>query len=237
MTDREDLRQLKKLAKSYARVRRIAHHEALDIIARQLDQPHWRALSVAWDKGWRLSSEQWIAVTHFSGAGLNSAVRPANVIDGPEKLKGTIDGHEYTLQSDLEVAMYGRGWCIVFEHSLSEQPKIERYDDLPDNPILDSSFREQALRIGEAAADQMRGEIAADWPRRSTKPDAKGRARHPLRKELSSTWYCLHCDAQSSATQMAANMWHCPKCSATPIDIFSEPFWAAPWPPGPSDDA
>jgi hypothetical protein len=24
---------------------------------------------------------------------------------------------------------------------------------------------------------------------------------------------------------MADNMWHCPKCSATPIDIFPEPFW------------
>jgi hypothetical protein len=43
MTERNDLRQLKTIAKHFTRMQRLAHHEALDLIARELGHPHWRA--------------------------------------------------------------------------------------------------------------------------------------------------------------------------------------------------
>jgi hypothetical protein len=145
------------------------------------------------------------------------------------KEQGSIDAHDYTTEIDFEVVMYGQGWAICVEQAPSEKPVIEIYDDSKDNPILDPAFVSKALKIAHAAAEELRARIASDWPRRSTKPDAKGRALHPLFRErgLSKEWHCLHCNAVSTGAQIAANMWHCPKCSATPIDIFAEPFWTA----------
>lgn len=31
----------------------------------------------------------------------------------------------------------------------------------------------------------------------------------------------------SLAGRMAANMWHCSECNATPIDVYDTPFWKA----------
>lgn len=49
----KQLQSLKTTAKRIARASRIAHHEALDLVARHLEQPHWNALTTAWDQGWR----------------------------------------------------------------------------------------------------------------------------------------------------------------------------------------
>lgn len=57
MTNHNELHSLRTTAKRVARARRIAHHEALDLIARKLQQPHWNALTAAWDKGWRPEPE------------------------------------------------------------------------------------------------------------------------------------------------------------------------------------
>jgi hypothetical protein len=138
---------------------------------------------------------------------------------------GSIDGHAYTPEIDFEVLMGGDGWAISLEHAPSEEPVIEVYDQGETNPILDPAFRLKALAICENAAERLRARIAADWPRRSTRPDADGQAQHPLFKGVANKWYCLHCDSESTGAQMAQNMWHCPKCSATPIDIFISPFW------------
>jgi hypothetical protein len=56
---------------------------------------------------------------------------------------------------------------------------------------------------------------------RSTHSDPDGTAVHPLFGGASAEWPCLHCDALSTGAEMAANMWHCPKCSATPIEYLS----------------
>ena len=143
------------------------------------------------------------------------------------KEQGYIDGHPYSLEIDFEVLMGGVGWAICLEHAPSEEPVIEVYDQSETNPILDPVFKSKALVICNNAAEKLRARIAADWPRRSTKPDRAGRTMHPLFRGISAEWFCLHCDTESSGEQMAANMWHCPKCSATPLDIHPTPFWRA----------
>lgn len=228
MTHRNDMQFLKTIAKRLARRNRIAHHTALDLIAHQLGQAHWNALTTAWAKGWRPE-----AAAHDEL--VNTKTEPhADVMGIPvlgiglgAKEHGAIDGHPYSLEIDFEVLMAGNGWCILLEHAPSESPVIEIYDRSDNNPILDPEFKAKALTICHEAADRLRARIAVDWPRRSTKPDQEGWAQHPLSKAVSSEWRCLHCDSAFSGAQMADNMWHCPKCNATPIDIFAKLSWKA----------
>lgn len=228
MTYRNDLQSLKTIAKRLARGKRIAHHEALDLIAVKLAQPHWNALTTAWERGWRPTPESVDALIE-SPTTPSPAVTAIPVLGTPfgEEEVLEIDGHPYSLEGDLEVVLAGRGWAICVHQAPSEEPSIEVYNRSDDNPALNPDFVAKALAIGNVAAERMRERIAADWPRRSTKPDAKGRTQHPLSDGggVSSRWYCLHCDAASSGAEMAGNMWHCPRCNATPIDIFGEPFW------------
>ena len=228
MTQYNDLQSLKTIAKRLARTSRIAHHKALDLVASQLGQPHWNALTAAWENGWRPET-----------ATLETLINPAKTTQSDVmaipilgiglgvKEQGVIDGHAYELEIDFEVLMAGKGWAICLEHAPSKEPTIEIYDRSENNPILDPAFRSKALAICDEAVERLRARIAADWPRRSTKPDADGNTQHPLSKGIASKWYCLHCDGAFTGSQMAENMWHCPRCSATPIDIFIEPFWKA----------
>jgi hypothetical protein len=229
MTPRNDLHTLKTIAKRMARAKRIAHHEALDLIARDLKQPHWNALSAAWDHGWRPEPEAVEALASGEKA-IDPDVMAIPVLgigQGVEE-HGIIDGHPYTLEIDFEVLMGEIGWwAILMEHAPSKPPLIEIYNQSADNPILDPQFREKALAICNDAAERLRARIAADWPRRSTMPDGDGNVQHPLSKGVAGKWYCLHCDGAFAGPQMAKNMWHCPTCSAAPIDIFIAAFWKA----------
>jgi len=227
MTLTNQRQTLKTIAKRFARTRRIAHHDALDLIASKLKQPHWNALTTAWNKGWRPKPE---AVEALASAehGVASDVMAIPILGIGQGVKehGHIDGHPYLLEIDFEVVMGEIGWwCILLEHAPSAKPTIEIYDQSKDNPILNPQFKAKALAICNEAVERLRGRIAADWPRRSTKPNADGQTQHPLSKDVASKWYCLHCDGAFTGSQMADNMWHCPKCSATPIDIFATPFW------------
>lgn len=228
MTLRNELQFLKISAKRIARARRIAHHEALDLIASQLGQPHWNGLVSTWENGWRpkLKAVEALATTEKSIDSDVMAIPILGIGCGVEK-HGYIDGHPYSLEIDFEVLMGGEGWAILLEHAPSEKPVIEIYDRRENNPILDPAFKSKALAICNAAIETLRARIAADWPRRSTKPDADGNVQHPLSKGVAPKWYCLHCDGSFTGSQMADNMWHCPKCSATPPDIFVTPFWKA----------
>ena len=228
MTNYNNLNSLKTIAKRLARRQRIAHHKALDVVADEFDFPHWKALTAAWEKGWRPDPTELDAFANASNAGYaDTSSRPPIGLGFATEEYGSTDGHAYIIEIDFEVVMHGQRWAICVGQAPSERPLIERYDDSKDNPILDPAFVSKALTIANTAAEKLRARIAADWPRRSTKPDGKGRVRHPLFGErgLSSEWHCLHCDAVSTGERIAANMWHCPKCSATPIDIFAEPFW------------
>ncbi len=223
------LQSLRTTAKRIARARRIPHHEALNLIAQHLDQPHWYALTAAWDKGWRPdpTDEDFLSTVAKTINDHVMSIPTLGIGQGVQE-NGSIDGHAYTLEIDFEVHMAQIGWWgILLEHAPSEQPQIELYNLSPANPMLDPVFRSRALTICHSAAERLRARIAVDWPRRSTKPDADGRAQHPLTKGVSNKWYCLHCDGASTGAQMASNMWHCPRCNATPLDIFAAPFWKA----------
>lgn len=228
MTLHKQLQSLRTTAKRIARARRIPHHEALDLVARHLKQPHWNALTTAWEKGWRPDSGDVdsLPTAEKTIDGDVMAIPVLGIGQGVEE-HGYIDGHPYSLEIDFEVLMRGAGWAICLEHAPSEKPVIEVYDKSEANPILDPVFVSKALVICNNAAERLRARIAADWPRRSTKPDADGQAQHPLFRGVASKWYCLHCDGESTGAQMADNMWHCPTCNATPIDIFISPFWKA----------
>jgi hypothetical protein len=225
MTLRNELQSLKLAAKRIARARRIPHHEALDLVANKLGQAHWYALAAAWDKGWRPEPEAVAFASAEEAISVDVMAIPVLGIGHGVEEQGHIDGHPYSLSIDFEVLMVGKGWTILMEHAPSEKPLIEIYDRSENNPIFSPGFESKALAICKDAVERLRARIATDWPRRSTKPDADGRAQHPLASGVASKWYCLHCDGAFPASQMADNMWHCPKCSATPIDIFEAPFW------------
>jgi hypothetical protein len=229
MTLRITLHTLKTTAKRIARARRIAHHTALDLVATRLHQPHWNELVGAWENGWRPESDALEDLASLVKT-IQTAVMAIPVLGIGQGVQeqGDIDGVPYTLEIDFEVLMGAVGkWAILVEHAPSKEPVIEVYDRSESNPILIPAFRSKALAICNEAADRLRARIASDWPRRSTKPDADGNTQHPLSKGVASKWYCLHCDGAFTGAQMADNLWHCPKCSATPIDIFIEPFWKA----------
>ncbi len=226
MTHRNDLKSLRTFAKRLARMKRIPLHESLDQIAGKLGQPHWNAFAIAWDKGWRPIDAAVNALISMDEACDPVMAIPILGIGQGVRECGHLDGHPYTLRIDFEVVLAEIGWWgILLEQAPSEKPLIEVYNPSDTNPIFDPVFKEKALAICYQAAERLRARIAADWPRRSTKPDADRQAEHPLSKGVSNRWYCLHCEAVSDGTQMAENMWHCPKCNATPIDIFAAPFW------------
>jgi len=235
MTQDRKLKELKTVAKKIARSKRIDHHEALNLVAKELGYSHWYALSVANKAGWFPGSEDMLKVTGILGQ-INPSTVPRND-DADETLEmfsdpggenqGLIGPHPYKIEVSMDdVYMSGLGWLIHVPEAPSKKPSFgvtdKRYKA---NPIHDPDFIIRALELANAKAEQVRARIASDWPRRSTKPDAQGRATHPINGGLSEKWYCLNCDEQSSAKALAANLWHCPSCSAAPIDVFSSPWW------------
>lgn len=223
MTIRNELVSLRIIAKRLARAMRLPLHHALDLIATGCGKPNWPALMRAWDGGWRPSKEQLDALSEPEDA----AAFTRRVFD-VEESEGTIAGAPYEIEIGFDyAAVFVKGsWSVYMDHAPSEAAKIEKY--VTPNPLDDDAFMAEVMKIANAAADRLREAICSDWPRRSTKPDAEGRAMHPLRSEISADWYCLHCDTRSTGAQMAANMWHCPECSATPIDMFASMWWKVP---------
>jgi len=226
MTQDHRMKELKTVAKKIARSKRIDHHEALDMVAQELGHSHWYALVAANKSGWHPEPDD-IAKT----ANLLKQINPDETVEmfgdpGGEN-QGLIGSHAYKIEVSMdEVYMSGCGWLVHVPEAPSRQPCVQVTDKrYKVNPIHDPEFVARALEIAYAKAEQVRARIASDWPRRSTKPDAEGRAVHPINGGLSDTWYCLHCDEASSAKAVAANLWHCPSCSASPIDVFSSAWW------------
>ncbi|WP_413708706.1 hypothetical protein [Rhizobium sp. Rhizsp82] len=91
--------------------------------------------------------------------------------------------------------------------------------------MFDADLLEEALSLGNNRMSQVRSKISSEWPRRSTRPDGDGKARHPLWDRDSDTWFCLHCDGKITGVQIAKNLWHCPECGAVPVDILDTAFW------------
>jgi hypothetical protein len=219
MTEHNELDTLRTFAKRLSRKHQIPHHNALDIIAKQQGHPHWNALIKAWDNGWRPAPWDLIDINEPSST-IESDVRG---FDKVKTIKGEIRGEPYTLSVYFdEVLIGGNGWGIHLGHAPSEPAKIETYTK--PNPLDDKAFFSEVLKIAMEAADGVREAIAQDWGAASMHPDKDGIAKHPLFGGMSAEWFCMHCDTRSTGVQMAANMWHCPKCSATPLDISSRLF-------------
>lgn len=235
MTDTIEIRRLKTLAKRYARANRIPQHQALDLIAGKLAFPNWFKLISARKQGWQIDSEQILGIEAFCMAPLPAATFLAG---DPEAMSrrfeyleqaehGTIGDHAYRLQEVLgDVLIAGEGWSIRVPENPNGTPIVETYTDPEANcPVLDPVFLQKALRLAKDRVCQVHAAISTDWPRRSTKPDLNGVVRHPLYHRESGLWYCLHCDGKISGTQIAENLWHCPACGASPLDIFETAFW------------
>ncbi|TWA13653.1 hypothetical protein FB005_12463 [Sinorhizobium medicae] len=167
------------------------------------------------------------AFSHVPGITLVASIpqpkdTPADYFSA-EEILGELDGHKFRLRVDFDgVIMEGRGWRIV----VPEAPSAGSENCVTDrriksNPILDEDFHDKALRVAQIRAEQVRARIASDWPRRSTVPDADGNVQHPLFESSSDRWFCFHCDQTFTGIQIAKNLWHCPACSASPIDIHA----------------
>lgn len=247
MTTTESLDFIKNLSKKLARSRRIKRFIALDVTAQQLGYPHWNALTAGYKKGWRPSSTQietlnglvdavnplrakvagaagWSAFSGVPGIMLiasRTLTRDKADPFSAEEILGELDGHKFRLRVDFDdVIMEGRGWRIVVPEAPSASPEISVTDRrVKSNPILEEDFHHKALRVAQIRTEQVRARIASDWPRRSTVPDAGGNVQHPLFGGVADKWFCFHCDQVFSGRQMAGNLWHCPACSASPIDI------------------
>ena len=144
-----------------------------------------------------------------------------------DEIDGTLDGYPFYLVGDeFSVAIGSQGWEIILDQPPSAKPEVRRLGGrVKSVAALDPSFVERAMQLLTIRARRMHAEIASQWARRSTMPDREGRALHPLGRGLAAEWHCLHCDGVHDGRTMAGNLWHCTDCGATPIDIFSEPFW------------
>ncbi|WP_287883058.1 hypothetical protein [Paracoccus sp. (in: a-proteobacteria)] len=232
MTTKNEIDTLKTLAKRYARASRIAQHEALNAMAVALDFSHWAQLAAKAKQGWLPNAEQLAkaeALVHQTHPGADekesfigkSCSRPVGEPIG----QGKIGDHAYRVfEAFGDIRMEGDGWRILVGEAQFSQPLVEiEKPHAGTSPVRKQAFLEAALVIADEEATKVRAGIASDWPRRSTKPDAEGVVLHPLFGGKSAEWYCLHCDGKITGAQLAENLWHCPSCGASPIDIFSEP--------------
>lgn len=226
MVDNQDeLSTLKLAARRFAKDMDISHSNALDVVAQICDFPSWPKLTKAHNKGWRPT---WLQVERAEC--LKEDIEAMKVPrDTSNDTEFDVRGHKCTVTEDfMDVVIWGERWSISLGHAPSEPANVEKFGPCA---IDDPEALAGAMKLLMEAADRMRDRIRADWKATSFTADEHGRMCHPLfEREPSADWYCLHCDRKHNATEMAANMWHCPKCSATPIDIFPTPFWKEPLP-------
>lgn len=235
MNNSNEIRKLKILAKRYARANRIALHQALDLVAVQLDFPHWNALMSASKTDWLPNPEDlakietFIRSTHptFQIREVDPDTMNLRFEDIEQDEEGKIGDHAYQLMDALDdVYISGEGWNIRIPEAPYSVPIVEiAKHGSSSNPINNPEFLQEALHIAKERSQQIRARISTDWPRRSTKPDAEGKVRHPLGRGESNEWFCLHCNGEITGPQIADNLWHCPACGASPIDIFVTAFW------------
>ena len=235
MTEAAEISRLKFLAKRHARATRVALHEAFNSIAVQLGYASWSQLVSANKSGWVPGPEQVASIeamvachvspADFKTGSADASARRWEYLEQAEQ--GQIRGHAYRLQLALDdVIIAGDGWSVAVPENPGARPTVRTSAEADDqSPVFDPGFLEEALSLANHRMAQVRGKISTDWPRRSTKPDGKGRSRHPLWDRDSDTWFCLHCNGKITGIQIAQNLWHCPACGASPVDIFDTAFW------------
>lgn len=137
MTDIVKLSELKFLAKKCARANRIALHEALDLVAGQLNFGHWNGLITASKSKWSPTAEDLAKVEDFlAKTQLPLEFRQANSQVLEQRFKsqfnaenGEIEGHCYRLSDAFgDVLMSGEGWSIhIPEAPLSYSPTLGQF--------------------------------------------------------------------------------------------------------------
>lgn len=233
MTQNDKLKNLKLLAKRYARATGQPQHAALDLVAARLDFPHWNALTGSAKGEWAPSEAQVATIkafveriTSYEGSTFD------HTFGGPDAVtRGEVRGYPYALKTMLgDVRMEGDGWRIILPENPSAAPRVEiDIKHAQNSPMNDRVLCEEAIGIAKELMQSVKARRFADWPRRATKPDAEGKVRHPfLEMEESNLWYCLQCNAEITGPQIAGTHWHCPGCGASPINIFPEAFWLGP---------
>jgi hypothetical protein len=230
MTDYQ-MRKLKTLGKRYARATTMAHTEALNALAMEFGFDHWKALTDAAKKDWRPGEEDLARAENFvRQAGARTDATAPNYgdwfIDAPASEEGELCGHQYRIGDCIgDVVVSGKGWELRIPEAPFKAPIVEideRYTET--SPVKDPSFLAKLIEIAQERSTRIRAQMAVDWPRRSTRADLDGVARHPLRGGDAATWYCHSCDAQITGAQLAENYWHCPNCGTHPLNIHTEPF-------------
>ncbi|UOA26048.1 hypothetical protein [Pseudosulfitobacter sp. DSM 107133] len=234
MINKNEIDRLKLLAKRFAHASRSNHIDALNVIATKLSFPHWKALAVKADQGWRPDEDELGKVDAFVREHFPSLEGRPHFIEqsmsrpvGEPIQVGEIDGHPYQVFEFLgDIRMEGEGWRILIGEADLSQPVVEiETTHKKISPANDPGFVGKAVEVAGTQAAKARAGIASDWPRRSTKPNAKGEVIHPLYGDGAAEWFCLHCDSKITGAQIAKNLWHCPRCNASPMDIFSSPWW------------
>ena len=233
MTNNDQLKTLKLLAKRYARATGQPQHVALDFVANRLGFPHWNALTGSAKAEWTPSEAQVLSIKAFVERITSYEDRTFDhIFGGPDAItRGEVRGHTYELKTMLgDVLMEGDGWRIVLPENPSAAPRVEiDINHAQNSPMNDRVLLAEAIGTAKDLMQSVKARRFADWPRRATKPDAEEKVRHPfLQMEESSRWYCLHCNAEITGSQIAGNHWHCPGCGASPINIFPEAFWLGP---------
>ncbi|WP_170481402.1 hypothetical protein [Ruegeria arenilitoris] len=225
------MRKLKVLGKRYARATTMAHNEALNAIAVELGFAHWKALTDAAKAKWQPTEDDLKQAEAFvcdAGAKTNGDATNNDALFSfePAFEEGQLCGHWYQIGDSLgDVVVSGKGWDLRIPEAPLEAPIVEideRYSET--SPVNDPNFLAQLLEIAQARSKRVRTQMAVDWPRRSTKADLDGVARHPLGGGDAATWYCHSCDAQITGAQAAENYWHCPNCGTHPLNIHPVPF-------------
>ncbi|MDA7425006.1 hypothetical protein [Thalassococcus lentus] len=222
------MKKIRTLGKRYARATAMAHTEALNILAMQFGFAHWKALTDAVKEDWQPSDEALAQVEEFvrEAGAKTDASNDASHFHEPEPENGELCGHQFQIGSSLgDVFVSGNGWDLLIPEAPFKAPIVEideRYAET--SPVKDPSFLAKLIELAQERSKRIRAQMAVDWPRRSTKADLDGVARHPLRGGEASTWYCHSCDAQIAGSQLAENYWHCPNCGTHPLNIHVEPF-------------
>lgn len=233
MKNNDQLKTLKLLAKRYARATGQPQHVALDFVANRLGFPHWNALTGSAKAEWTPSEAQVLSIKAFVERITSYEDRAFDhIFGGPDAItRGEVRGHTYELKTMLgDVLMEGDGWRIMLPENPSVAPRVEiDINHAQNSPMNDRVLLAEAIGTAKDLMQSVKARRFADWPRRATKPDAEEKVRHPfLQMEESSRWYCLHCNAEITGSQIAGNHWHCPGCGASPINIFPEAFWLGP---------
>lgn len=226
------IQKLKTFAKRHARANRLPHIQSLDLVAQELCHAHWNALMTANKANWLPKDKDLTKIEIFAASALHSngenemGANPDPFEDMAQTDEGTIGEHSYQIGSFLDDAVvYGEGWTVFLPEAPLAAPLVEideRYAET--SPVNDLAFLTQVLKLARNRSQQIRSRMSKDWPRRSTKPDADGRVRHPLVGGESETWYCWDCDGKITGPQIAENLWHCPGCGANPLHICPVPY-------------